>query len=120
MINLYKVYLRHCGPKSCIEVIQSYVLASSEYEVMENIDKHYNSGLWKEKEHYDKEDKKEQTCYEKVLKYRGDYNYPNADYSDSYYGIKHFGWSEVIKISESDAEVGLRLGIIEDWRNIKK
>ena len=124
-MNLYKILLRHCSQKDKVKVIKSYVFANNEYELMVRLDQEYNYGLWKDSQEDGDEFKVynddydvigTETRFEKMLRLRGDFNDPNADYSDGYYGITHYGWSEVQEISNEQAQILLDLNIAHDWR----
>lgn len=124
-MKLYKILLRHCSPKDCVEVVHSYVLANSEKELMIRLDNEHYYEIWQENEAdgktypiYD-EDYNEigkEKYLDRILRLRGTYHDPNADYSDAYYGIKHWGWSEGQDVTDSQLQVLLDLGIAKDWR----
>jgi hypothetical protein len=128
-MKLHKILLRHCSPKDQVEVTKLYVLANSESEILARLDAsrgEYTYGAWKERSD-DAEEPFEiydenynvvgtETYLEKMLRLRGEFNYEDADYSDAYYGVSHWGWDEGSDISEEDAVTLLRLGIAEDWR----
>lgn len=131
-MKLHKILLRHCSPKDSVEVTLLYVLANSEPAILSRLDAgngKYTYGAWKEQsdeaeepcEIYD--DKYNvigtETYLEKMLRIRGEFNDEDADYSDAYYGIKHYGWDEGSDISDADAATLLRLGIAEDWREVQ-
>lgn len=129
-MKLYKVLLRHCAPKDCIEVTKLYVLADSESEILDRLDSEgegYTYGAWKEKSEEAKEPFEiyddnyrvigTETYLEKMLRLRGEFNDEDADYSDAYYGVTHYGWNEGVDISEQYAVVLLNLSIAEDWRS---
>lgn len=122
---MYKILLRHCSQKDKVEVIKTYVIANSEYELMLRLDQQYQFGLWKDSNEdgdkfkiYNEEYEVIGTerRFEKMLRLRGDFNDPNADYSDGYYGITHYGWSEAQEVSQEQAQVLLDLNIAQDWR----
>lgn len=128
-MKLHKILLRHCSPKDSVEVTKQYVLADKEIAILERLDApegRYTYGAWKEHSAEAEEpcniydDKYNvigmETYLEKMLRLRGEFNDDDADYSDAYYGIRHWGWDEGVEISEGDAAVLLRLGIAEDWR----
>lgn len=128
-MKLHKILLRHCSQKDSVEVTKLYVLADSESDILARLDTpggDYTYGAWQERsdeadepcEIYDDDFKLigTETYIEKMLRLRGEFNDGNADYSDGYYGIKHWGWDEGVDISQADATTLLRMGIAEDWR----
>lgn len=128
-MKLHKILLRHCSPKDSVEVTKLYVLADSETEILARLDANdgfYTYGAWREQTEeaeapciiYDDKYNEigTETYLEKMLRLRGEFNDDDADYSDAYYGIKHWGWDEGREISVSDADTLIRLGIAEDWR----
>lgn len=127
-MKLHKILMRHYAPKDSKEAIVLYVIANNESEILERLDAdngRYTYGAWKEKdedseEPYEIYDDKynvigTETYMEKMLRLRGEYNDEDADSSDSYYGVTHYGWNEGVKISKEDADTLIRLGIAEDW-----
>ena len=128
-MKLHKILLHHYSPKDCVEVTKLYVLADSEPAILARLDASggdYTYGVWQDRsdeadepcEIYDADYKLigTETYLEKMLRLRGEANDPDADASDAYYGVKHWGWDEGVDISEADAATLLRLGIAEDWR----
>lgn len=129
-MKLYKILLRHCAPKDCVEVTKLYVLADNDDGVMARLDAeegHYTYGAWKEKsndaeEPFDIYDDHyniigTETYIERMLRLRGEFNDENADYGDAYYGVRHWGWDKGVDLSNDDANILLRLNIVEDWRS---
>lgn len=128
-MKLHKILLRHCGPKDQVEVTWSHVITNSEAGILKRLDDpggRYTYGGWKDRsdeseepfEIYDDEHNVvgTETYLERMMRLRGEFNDEDADYEDAYYGIKHWGWSEGVEISDSDAATLLRLGVAEDWR----
>jgi hypothetical protein len=131
-MKLHKIMLRHCGPKSQVEVVLLYVLADSEECILNRLDSidgagdRFTYGLWAERsaeaedpfEIYDDESNVigTETYLERMLRLRGEFNDPDADFDDAYYGIKHYGWDEGAEISQQEWEILLKLGIAQDWR----
>lgn len=117
-MKLYKILLRHCSPKDCVEVIHSYVVANDETALMVRLDKEHNYGIWKETTEEEIEYKKnvKETKLEKMLRLKGEYNNPDASYDDAYYGISHWGWEYHRDISEEEYKMLMKLEMIKDWR----
>ncbi len=121
-MKLFKIKMRHCAPRDCKESIFSYVLANDESQVLNYIDKEILFGIWSDRHHdslsepiVTKEEGKIihiEVYKEKMLRIKGEFNDENADYSDAYYGITHYGWEEGIEISESDANILLKLNLV--------
>lgn len=108
-MKLYKILVRHCAPKDCITAIVGYVLTDAEEKIYEYINKELLFGMWGDRSssgmRYNGETYKEQ-----MLRLRGEYNDEFADYSDAYYGVTHYGWSEGQEISVEDQNTLLKLG----------
>ncbi len=124
-MKLHKILLRHSSPKDSVEVVFKYVLANSEQEILDEIDNPvggFTYGAWQEDdgvyEQYDANYNfiREETCLQRMLRLRGEFNDEGASYDDAYYGVKHWGWDEGVDISDEDASTLLRLGIAVDWR----
>ena len=130
-MKLHRILMRHCSPKDRVEVTKLFVVADSEQSILAKLDdekRRYTHGAWKEKsedaeepfEIYDEDYKVigTETYLEKMLRLRGEFNDEDADYSDAYYGVTHYGWDEGSEISNADADTLIRLGIAEDWREV--
>ncbi len=130
-MKLHRILMRHCSPKDSVEVTKLFVVADSEQSILAKLDdvkRRYTYGAWKEKsedaeepfEIYDEDYKVigTETYLEKMLRLRGEFNDEDADYSDAYYGVTHYGWDEGGEISNADADTLIRLGIAEDWREV--
>jgi phosphoribosylformylglycinamidine (FGAM) synthase-like amidotransferase family enzyme len=105
-MNIYRIIVEHAGGKSNHTSIECYLLAENDEAVFEWIDKEKNyDGWW----HNDNDDNVEpyniydnnynvvgtETYKERMLRLKGEINDEDRDYSDSYYGLKFFGWSLV-------------------------
>lgn len=125
-MKLHKILMRHCGPKDCVEVTKLYVIADSEELIFKKLDADFNYGKWKDQ---NEDSDEEYTIYdddsnaigtenymERMLRLRGEFNDEDADYSDAYYGVTHYGWDEGLDVSEDDIKTLLRLGVAQDWR----
>jgi len=119
-MKLYSILIRHCAPKDYKESLVGYFLAQDDTQIMNYIDKELLSGIWSDRhnedgmcEIYDDEGNilGKETYKEKMLHWRGEFYEPNADYSDAYYGVTHYGWTEGREISEVEAETLVRLGV---------
>jgi len=104
-VNLYKILFSHTAPKDTKVGIETYLLAKSDEEVYNYIDKEFNCGCWKDKEDdcdifdiYDKDYNVigTETFREKILRIKGEINEEDYDFSDAYYGITLYGW-ELVK-----------------------
>lgn len=113
IMKLFSIMLRHCGPKSCVDVIHEYVVADSEIEVLNYVidltygtwlDRHNEDGMCKV---YDEDYNivGEETYLNKMYRIRGEFHNEDADYSDAYYGIHHWGWNEGVEISHEQLKV---------------
>jgi hypothetical protein len=126
-MKLHKIQIRHCAPKDCKESIVSYVLANNENQILSYIDKELLFGTWSDRHVDSLEDPISITdnegntigtelYKEKMLRLRGEFNDEDADYSDAYYGVTHYGWDEGITISNEEAETLIKLNIVLDLR----
>jgi len=109
-MNLYKILFSHSAPKDTKVGIMTYLLAKSEVDVYNFIDKEYNYDCWN-----DQEEQKRvyevfnddfdiigtETFREKIIRLKGEMNDEDYDYSDAYYGITLYGW-ELIKVDVNE------------------
>jgi hypothetical protein len=121
-MKLYAIQIRHCSPKDCKESIVGYVITENDTAIFDYIDKQLMFGTWSEWQEdsltdpliiYDDDCNVigDEFFKEKMLRLRGEFNNPDADYSDAYYGITHYGWSEGKEISDEESNMLIRLGI---------
>lgn len=115
-MKMYKIVLRHLGPKSSSEGIVTYLIASSDEQVLRYIDKEYIYNSWQER---DDDTDVEFSYLKKLLKCRGEYFDEDCDSSDAYYGIKHYGWEKGVAIDEEQCKILLKLKIAKDIRKFK-
>ncbi len=108
--KLFKILIRHCSQKDKKEAIVGYFLAYSDEQIYNYIDKELMSGIWTDNNN----DSNNNEYKNFLLSIRGQFNDPDADYSDGYYGITHYGWTEGKPISSNEEEVILRLGIAKN------
>lgn len=142
MPTLYKILQRHAGPKSSVEFVQLFVLADSEQAILARLDRgggDFTYGAWQERNVFDEDvhDEDErgpdgarllplydadyneigtETYLEKMLRLRGEIDDEDANFDNAYYGIRHYGWSEAIEVTDEQFQFLLTLGIAEDWR----
>jgi hypothetical protein len=119
-MNLYVIKIRHCSPKDCKESILGYYLATNDLSIMQYIDKKLMFGTWTDRHNedglFDITDNDgniigTETYFDRMLRLRGEFHDPDVDYSDSYYGITHYGWDEGKEISSTDISFLLNLGV---------
>lgn len=126
-MKLHKIQIRHCAPKDCKEAIVCYVLADNENQILSYIDKELLFGTWGDRNDDslseplsitddDGETIGSEFYYEKMLRLRGEFNDENADYSDAYYGVTHYGWDEGVTVSNTEVETLIKLNIVLDLR----
>lgn len=121
MKKLYRILVRHCAPKDCHESIETYLIANSGEEVYEWLKNNKLTG-WD----YREEDEETFDIYDdnysiigtegirvRMLRLGGDYFDENADYSDLYYGVTHYGWELVQSICFEEQEILETMGIAE-------
>lgn len=125
MLKLHKIMFKHFSPKDSEEGIRTYVIAVDEKTILQYVN-NLTGGVWADRMREDgpldihDEDYEvigTETVEEHLLRFRGEIEDPDADVSDTYYGVTHWGWDEGVAISDEDAAVLLRLGIAEDWRD---
>lgn len=123
-MKLYKILLRYCAPKGCVEVVAKYIIADNDEQILRQLDA-IQSGLWTERSEqgdlcniYDDnyEIIGEETYLEKMLRLRGEFFDEDASYEEAYYGVMHYGWEECKELCGDEAHTLLELGIAEDWR----
>jgi len=110
-MNLYVLKFKHYAPKDSIEGIVTYLIANSSeniYEWMKSepeINDHYIINSYKHNENDDKifniYDENynvigTETFKERMIRLNGEMFDKDADVSDAYYGVTHYGW-ELIK-----------------------
>jgi hypothetical protein len=126
-MKLHKIQIRHCAPKDCKESIVTFVLANNENQILNYIDTELLFGTWSDRHDdslseplsitNDDGDLIGSEFYkEKMLRLRGEFNDENADYSDAYYGVTHYGWDEGIEITDAEAKTLIKLNIVLDLR----
>jgi hypothetical protein len=114
--------MRHCAPKDCKESIVGYFVAENDNVVMEYINKELTSGIWEDRHNEDglceilDDDYNvigTETYKEKMLRIRGEFNDEDADYSDAYYGVTHYGWTEGKEVLNEEVETLVKLGVAQ-------
>ena len=147
-MKLHDILMRHAGPKSSVEFTLLKVIADSEEQILARLDAvdgsaRYTHGAWAEREDWDEDrhpdeergpdDKRllkiyddkynvvgTETYMQRMLRLRGEFNDENANFDDAYYGIRHYGWTEGVEISNGEYEVLRRFVVVEDWREAAK
>jgi len=107
-MKLYEILQRHCAPKDCVENTIGYVIADNDMQVLKYIDKELNYDGWYDRQELD------DGYIDKMLSMRGEFNDDDADYSDAFYGVTHYGWLEGSKIEVIDAGILINLKIAKD------
>lgn len=129
-MKLFKILLRYSSTKDSVEVVERYVIAYTDQDILDRLihpNSHFNgaSGVWKDRHEEDGlwniEDSNhcvigQETYFERMLRLRGEFHDPKVNYDDKFYGIRHWGWTEGIDISEDKANILLEMNIAEDWR----
>lgn len=119
-MKLYTILIRHCAPKDFKESIVGYFIAEDDTAIMEYINKELTSGIWQDRHEQDglvdihDEDYNvidTVTYKEKMLRIRGEFHDKWADYSDKYYGVTHYGWTEGKEVSKKEVEMLVKLGV---------
>lgn len=121
-MKLFKICIRHCAPRDTKESLVNWVIAPDATTVLHYIDKELMHGSWTDTHNDSLNEPLEiynedydvigtEFYLEKMLRLRGEYFDPDANYDDAYYGVTHYGWEEGIEISEEDKETLLKLGV---------
>jgi len=120
-MNLYAINFTHYAPKDGKEGIITYLVATDDEQVYQYIKSEpeingsglYNSYKYNEEDNetYDIYDDKfnvigTETFKEKMIRLKGEMNDEDADISDAYYGVTHYGW-ELVKEGISIEEMGI-------------
>lgn len=122
--QLFRIKVLHAAPKDVHESIEGYVVAETEQQVFEYVDKVHCFGSWSESEETrtvcktkpdGDEYEVEVPFAEWVMAERGDLE-DESGFEDAYYGVTKHGWGPVGEVTEADVEVLVRLGIAVDLR----
>lgn len=133
-MKLHQIKIRHCAPRDFKEFLVGFVLAEDEESIYEYIDKELLYGIWSDRNQDSISELLPieiiendetiiigyETYKEKMLRIRGEYYDQFLDYSDAYYGIAHYGWTQGVEVSEDEIQTLLHLGICIDLRKINK
>jgi hypothetical protein len=122
-MNLYKILFSHTAPKDSEKGIKGYILAESDEQVYNYIDKEYNYECWKDSDEDEDREPIElydenydvigtETFKEKILRIKGQMNDEDYDYIDAYYGITLFGWDVVEENTTKDFTEMIELGVV--------
>lgn len=117
-MNLYSVNFIHYSPKDSEKGIYGYVIANDDEGVYELIKSelqfHQGQTLWnsyedREEEEYELFDNDYnvigiETFKDRMIRLRGEMYDEDAEVSDAYYGVTHYGWS-LIKENVADSEI---------------
>jgi hypothetical protein len=143
-MRLHKVTMTHYAPKDRQSATAAYVLADSEEQVMDYIDRTFQYGRWKDGTDDDKgsecidptaawwkanPDAKDRAAslgltIDNFKSVTGPYRALvlwwrgdfDEDFADAYYGITQHAWDAGAEVSEEDAAVLVRLGVAVDIR----
>lgn len=124
---LYPIRIRHCAPKDCIE-LTVFAVAQSDNQVVAGIDTVLNHGIWMDRhqdgdvcEIYDDDYNflGEESYLSRMLRIRGEFYDEDADFSDAYYGITHYGWDQPSLITIPQADMLINLDVAYDWRGVE-
>ncbi len=121
-MQLYSILLRHYSQKDSKTGIVTYVITDNEEKIYDYINQeliwgiwndHHNDSLSEPIEIHDDDFNVIGTEFfkERMLRLKGEYNDPDADCSDLYYGKTHYGWSNSKEISTDEENTLVNLGI---------
>ena len=121
MSILYRIKVLHGGPKSSHTATETFLVAESDEQVANWIEKEKQHGHWwtpyspvdpeeEPETRYDSDADQDIPFYDYILKNRGDLE-DEEGWSDAYYGVTKWGWEEVETASAADVETLTRLGI---------
>lgn len=122
-MNIYKIVFRHISPKDNKEGLETLLLAASDRDVYDYIDKEHTSGCWSDR---DREDGLHtvydddcnlvgtETYRERMLRLKGELDDGEVDLSDAYYGITLYGWELLEEdVSVEDFDMLRRYGLLK-------
>lgn len=123
-MKLYKILKRHYSPKDSEAGICYFLVANNAEEVFNYLDDKENNGIWNDRSTEDGlldiyDDNFEvigqETYKQKMIRICGEFFDEEADTSDSYYGVTHYGWKEVTNSKDlyKEVEVLKLLGIVK-------
>ena len=123
-MKLYKILKRHYSPKDSEEGIEYFLVANNDEEVFNYLDKKELNGTWTDREEdsdyldiYDEDFNVvgQETYKQKMIRIGGEFFYDDADTSDCYYGVTHYGWKEEKNSKDlyQEVEVLKRLNMIK-------
>ncbi len=117
-MNLYRILVRHGGPKASHTAVETYLVAENEEQVVAWITRERQSGQWLE----DEEGQEPQTRMtdgppfdeisfrDYVMAHRGDID-DDEGWDDAYYGVTKWGWEEVPALEEAFINQAIAAGI---------
>lgn len=118
---LYKILVRHYAPKDSHESVQGFFAAHSEEEVakfvLTKLGYHSMNELCREKVKIYDDDYNvigRETRLDRLTRLGGDYFDEDADCSDAYYGVTHYGWAEVGEATDERVAVLKECGVFLD------
>ena len=109
-MNIYRILVENCGPKSQWINTKCFLLAEDELEVYNYIDKELADDAWTERddEHdlidiYDEDFEVigQETYKEKLLRLKGEIDDEDKSYDDAHYGLTFYAW-ELVEFSDMD------------------
>ncbi len=122
MKNLYKIKVLHAAPRDSHTSIETYLIAETDQDVYNFINKKYLFGRWGDREKdentkYDDKLNKYIPLEEWILKNQGDLE-DEEGWDDAYYGVTKYGWEKVKWIEGSPGggvfHILKQLGIAEE------
>lgn len=120
-MRLFKILVKHYGPKDSHGAIEGFLLRRTEEEVCDYV--MTKLGLMDEEdlscdvvEVYDEAGNYVGmvTKREEILRNHGEINLDSNDYSDAHYGITHYGWEDLGEPKEFEVLTLERLGLFVD------
>jgi len=118
-MKLYKILFEHYAPKDSHGGIHSFIVANSDEEVYEHVNK---IAYW------DDDDEVHRTSHEEwefpcdgdcesyaradIIKRRGDIGYENG-LEDAYYGVTQWGWDKGTPIGPGEVTTLMRVGVLK-------
>lgn len=117
---LYRILVKHFAPRDSHTSTEGYVACENTEQLLDRLVAQDNI-YWDEEgfleedlEVYDDDYKLTgtETRRELYLRVGGELYDPDADTSDAYYGVTHYGWEEVGTVTEEEVKTFERLGIL--------
>jgi len=120
MKNIYEMQVEFIGSQTDYVATEEFVLAETEEEVCDYIDKTYNDSRWKEWMNDDDMDNEEgvtgdETARQQLFRLKGDVNDEFKDCNDMHMGLIFYGWKKVdCKPTQTHIDALKEIGVLTE------